>query len=86
MYIPPIFDAITMVDAGVTQREVLPVQWCRSTLFTAAALEARSLKTAYQVVVVLTSTRTIKSAMTGQAPVTLELKNTLGISYLRLLL
>ena len=30
------------------------------------------------VVVVLTVTRIIKSVVTGQAPVTLELKNTLG--------
>ena len=32
----------------------------------------------YSVVVVLTLTRIIKSAVTGQAPVTLELRNTLG--------
>ena len=32
----------------------------------------------YVVVVVLTSTRVIKSVVTGQAPVTLELRNTPG--------
>ena len=32
--------------------------------------------TTYQGVVVLTSTRIIKSVVTGQAPVTLELRNT----------